>query len=163
MRTTLMAIVLSSFAFFACRSIAPIIKTDGPDVAKFMVKTGVRWALAEKHSTAEQALKIQSYVLQGRTLIADGTAPVGALDELAAILNSKIENELVRRAIQQGVEFIKSSVSIPVDGVITPALKVWILAVLDGAIQGCQEYAVSLDAPGAAPSLSAPDYISFRK
>ncbi len=155
--------LLGLSVFSACRSVPPIVAIEGPEVAKFMVKTGTRWALAENHATAEKAIAIQSYIVQGRALIADGSAPAGALDQLAALLNDKIDSELVRRAIQQGIEFVKTNVTIPVDGLIQPELKVWILAVLDGAIAGCSEYAASLNAPGAVPSLAAPDVISFRR
>jgi hypothetical protein len=166
MKVTIFAVALALLMVApSCQSLPPIVQTEGPSVARFMVKTGTRWALAEKEASADAALRIRGYIVEGRALIADNEAPASALDELAVYLNTKIDNELVRRAIQQGIEFVKTEVEIPVSGAIPAEVKVWVFAVLDGAADGCQEYANTLSAP---PSISgsamaqAPKAISFR-
>lgn len=148
------------FGLTACVTVPPIVDTEGPGVVQFMVKTGTRWALAETNATVDDANRIRGYLVEARGLL-DGEVPVNALDELAAYLNSKIENELVRRAINQGAEFVKGNVTLPGD-ILTPEYKRWIYAVLDGAAQGCAEYAALGRDPNAVPSITAPDHISFR-
>lgn len=160
LRATIIFTALLALMTTSCQSVPPIIDTEGPGVVQYMVKTGTRWALAETDATVEEANRIRGYLIEARGLL-DGEVPVAALDELAAFLNTKIENELVRRAVNQGAQFVKENLTIPGD-IVPENYKRWVYAVLDGGAQGCAEYAALGADPRAVPTISAPDKISFR-
>ncbi len=155
------ALLMPLLGITSCRSLPPVVIENGPAVVRAGVSVGVRWALADQHVTKEEASRISGYVADAKAIIASGAAPVNALDDLAAYLNTKVTNEVVRSAIQYGIEMIKANITIPTTGVIGEKTKIWVYAVLDGAQDGCAAYIAGLAAP-AAGAPRAPSQISFR-
>lgn len=156
------AIIAGLLALVACVS-THTIQTDGPPVLQYTVRVGTMWALRDSGASNELAATIGTYLVEAKKIIEDGSAPASALDDLANYLNSHITNDLVKMAIQQGIEFIKANVYIPIAGVIPPNVKVWVYAVLDGAAAGCQDY---INRPAMQSSVPVrtvkPVTISFR-
>lgn len=156
----LLLVALVVFPLSACTSSLPSL--EGPGVVQFMVSTGTRWALAETNATVDEARKIETYILEAKAMLLDSSAPPTVVDDIGNYLSSKIENELVRRAINQGALFVKLNVTLPVGDKIPEEYKRWIFAVLDGATMGCAEYATMGADPRAVPTIATSSRISFR-
>lgn len=146
----------------ACASHRPPVITDqGPSLVSTAVAIGTQAGLWQTKATKAEALEIAGYITEAKLLLADGTPPASALDKVAALLNQKITSPFVRAAIQNGILIIKDRVKLPVEGVITAEMKVWLYAVLDGGVSGCNLYALTLSSPQKVAS-GAPSQISFR-
>jgi hypothetical protein len=145
----------------ACRNIPPVVKEEGPSVLRASTAIGVQWALSRAGASTEEALRVKNYLIDASLLLNTGQPPVTVLDQIASLLNQKITNSTVRAIIQAGILTLKTKVTIPVDGVVSPEVKMWVNAVLEGAILGCAAYT-----PGQAPLGTVPevhdDQISFR-
>jgi hypothetical protein len=116
--------------------------------------------LAKSEATVAQAAAVKAVLLDVKTLVNTGTPPVYVLDQAAELLNAKISSPIVRAMIQAGILTLKTKVVIPVNGTITPEIKLWVNAVLDGAVDGCDAYR-----PGATPMGTqevGTEKISFR-
>lgn len=145
----------------ASRPTPPIIVDQGPSLVSTAVSIGTQAALWQAKSTKAEALQIAGYITEAKLLLSDGTPPASVLDQVAALLNQKITSPYVRAAIQQGILIVKERVKLPVDGVITPEVKVWLYAVLDGGVSGCNLYALTLSSPQKV-AVGSPSQISFR-
>lgn len=161
MNKTLALAALMLVGTVGCRSIPPVVIENGPTVVRAGTSVGVRWALADQNASKDDTIRIRGYLMDAKTMLATGQTPAHVLDDLAAMLNAKITNIVIRQAIQYGIELVKSSVTIPVDGVIPARTKIWIEAAFDGAIDGCNSHIAGFAAPMAGPP-KAPSVISFR-
>lgn len=145
-------------------NIPPVVKDNGPATLKATVDLATQWALNHNQVTIEQATRLKLHLYDARLLIADGTPPATAIDELVALLQEKIPWAMVRQAITMGMLTVKDSVTIPTSGVISEEAKTWLLAVIDGAASGAQNYADGLSMLGAAPvGAEFPDHMDPRK
>lgn len=145
-----------------CKSLPQVVVDNGPAVLQVATNLGVRAALSQAHASREEASFTKAYLVDARKLIDVGAPPATALDQIAELLNSKITNPTIRAAIQTAISNLKAHVTLPVSGVIPENVKVWVLAVLNGAIDGCDTYLTGLQSPAAAPLLGTEDKISFR-
>lgn len=163
MRTVVPALLLALLLpLSACTVITrPPVSDQGPQLVRTATALGVNVALRQSGATQAQALEIQKHLLDAKLMLTTGTPPASALDALAAFLNTRITNSYVRTAVQAGILLIRTNVVIPVDGLVPEQVKVWILAVLDGAIDGCGSYATGYSAAGTVPT-TVPDRIDFR-
>jgi hypothetical protein len=160
----LLLLSLVSFAVLplaSCRSTPPVVNQEGPSVLRASTAIGVQWALSRAGASVDEAVRIKTYLVDAKLLLNTGQPPVTVLDQLAAMLNARITNSTVRAIIQAGVLTLKTRVTIPVDGVISPEVKMWVNAVLDGAILGCDSYRPGQAPLGTVPEIES-DHISFR-
>lgn len=136
---------------------------EGVGITRTATSISMNIWLSKTNFDKNMAAKYKTYILEGKALIASGEAPASALDDLAALLNSKIDSEIVRAIIQQGIETIKTRVVFPTTGIIPDSVKPWLFAVLDGSVQGIDTYLASQQPPQSVGplSLSRTD-ISFR-
>jgi hypothetical protein len=144
----------------ACKSLPHFVINEGPQVLRTSTALGAQWALAKSEATVAQAAAVKAVLLDVKTLVNTGTPPVYVLDQAAELLNAKISSPIVRAMIQAGILTLKTKVVIPVNGTITPEIKLWVNAVLDGAVDGCDAYR-----PGATPMGTqevGTEKISFR-
>jgi hypothetical protein len=137
-----------------------VVINEGPGLLRSTTSIGVQWALARTNATTDQAVQIKLVLIDARALINNGTPPAFVLDQVADLMNSRISNPTVRAMIQAGILALKTKVVLPVSGKITPEVKLWVNAVIDGAIDGCDAYR-----PGSSPVAemeAGSDKISFR-
>jgi len=142
----------------------PIVVNQGPSVLRDSTAVFTQVALVKHQATVEQATAVRTHIADAKALFLDGTPPGEAIDQLAAYLNSKIDNPFVRSAIQQGVMLLKNQVTLPAGQTfLTEGQIAWVLAVLDGGIAGCDNYisGKAISASGEVV-ISAPDVINFR-
>lgn len=140
----------------------PIVVNQGPAVLRDSTALFTQVALVKKQATVEEAQLVKKYIEDAEGMLA-GQPPATALDQVAAYLNSKIENAFVRSAIQQGILLLKNQISLPEGSTyLTPEQLVWVKAVLDGGKAGCDAYIAGAAVSAGGVTISAPDVINFR-
>lgn len=160
MKTVIM--VLFSFLFLGCVSLNDHV-VEGVGITRTATSISMNIWLTKTNFDRDLASKYRTYIFESKTLIQDGQAPASALDDLANFLNSKIQSEIVRAIIQQGIETIKTRVVFPTTGIIPDSVKPWVFAVLDGAIQGIDMYLDTQTPPTqSVTGALAKTEISFR-
>jgi hypothetical protein len=157
----LLAVAFLPMGVSGCKTLNPVIRDHGPAVLQVACNLGVRAALYQSSVTIEDTNKIKSYLVDAKGLIDVGQPPAYALDQVAVLLNAKITSPIVRSAIQAAIVNLKSQVSLPVTGVISPDTKVWVLAVLNGAIDGCDAHIAGKQVVGS-PNIGSDPVINFR-
>ncbi len=160
-----LALVGITLSTTACNGLpwAPVVVNQGPAVVRMATGVAVHAAFEHESVKPEEAVEVKKHLADAKLLVTQGAAPATALDALAAFLNEKLPNPTVRQAIQYGVTLVKTNVVLPVDGVLPEEAKVWVLAVLDGGIDGCDAYLAAQPLVGApAVKADVPSQISFR-
>lgn len=161
MLKTFLAIFLSFF-LLGCATLNDHV-IEGVGITKTATSISMNIWLSKVNFDKDMAAKYKMYILEGKALIVNGEAPASALDDLAALLNTKIDSEIVRAIIQQGIETIKTRVVFPTTGIIPDSVKPWLFAVLDGAVQGIDTYLASQQPPQSSGTfVLAKTEISFR-
>jgi len=141
----------------------PLVVNQGPGVVRDATAVFTQVALTKNQAPTETAERIKQHLKEAGDLFMTGQPPATALDELAAYLNTKIENAFVRSAVQQGILLLKNQVVLPTEGLLSTEALNWVKGVLDGGIAGCDAYIAgkAVSASGQV-TISAPDRISFR-
>lgn len=160
MKRTLIALLACLPLTLGCKSFPQIVTDNGPAVLQVAANLGVRTALAQTHASAAEATQVRAHLAEARALIGAGEVPAYTLDTIANLLNARIKNELVRAAVQAVIVNLKSHMQLPVTGMLSNKAKVWVLAVLDGSISGCDAYLAGQVA--AAGSIGNDPTINFR-
>lgn len=161
MLKTVLAIFLS-FILLGCTTLNDHV-VEGVGITRTATSISMNIWLSKTNFNRDMATKYKAYILEGKALIVSGETPASALDDLAALLNSKIDSEIVRAIIQQGIETIKTRVVFPTTGIIPDSVKPWIFAVLDGAVQGIDMYLSSQQTPQTSnPFVLTRTEISFK-
>lgn len=151
-----------SFMLLGCTTLNDNV-VEGVGITKTATSISMNIWLTKTNFDRDLAAKYRTYILEGKALIANGEAPASALDDLAAFLNNKIDSEIVRAIIQQGIETIKTRVVFPTTGIIPDSVKPWLFAVLDGSVQGIETYLASQQPPQTSgPLILSRTEISFR-
>lgn len=154
--------ILFCFLFIGCTSLNDYV-VEGVGITRTATSISMNIWLTKTNFDRELAAKYRAYIFESKALIQDGQAPASALDDLASFLNSKIQSEIVRAIVQQGIETIKTRVVFPTTGIIPAEVKPWIFAVLDGAVQGIDMYLSSQQAPQTSnPFVLTRTEISFK-
>jgi hypothetical protein len=164
LRTSVLCAILSlSVIGGGCATFRNIIKDEGPSFSRTATSVSMHLWLKKSNVDKAKAAEYKTYILEARALVAQGEVPATVLDEIAKRLNEKIDNDIVRAVIQQGIETIKTRVVLPSSGLLPESAKVWVFAVLDGAVDGINLYLSEATLPqgtvGATPEKSV---ISFR-
>lgn len=162
-RATLIAVALVVLA--GCQSFRTVINEEGPALTRTATAVSMRLWLQKTEADHADVVKYRTVILEARGLINNGDVPASTLDIVADLLNEQIDNDIVRSVIQQGIDIIKRRIEIPTDGLLSTEVKIWVNAVLDGAVDGINDYlALPPDMPAAhgAPVLTAGTNISFR-
>lgn len=152
----------------ALRDLTSDLAGNGPDLTRTATGVSMKLWLRKADVSPENAQRYRTVIVEGRALLDRGDVPTETLDALAELLNSKIENEVVRAVIQQGIEIVKTRTNIPADGIVPHKARVYVFAVLDGAVDGIDKYLASIDTDeplvGTAPplELSGDTEVSFR-
>lgn len=154
-------LALAPITMGGCKTLLPIIVDQGPAILRAATSQSVHRALVQAQTPNKDVADMRGYLADAKALLNGGKVPAYTLDNLAAHLNQKISSPLVRSAIQGAISILKTQVTIPVTGFIPQGVKTLVIAVLDGADDGCLAY-LSRILPAAGPALDAPDYISFR-
>jgi hypothetical protein len=146
-----------------CASLRQILTDEGPSFTRTATSISMHLWLKKTGVAKERATEYRTYILEGRALLSQGQVPAETLDKVAALLNEKIDNDVVRAVIQQGIEMVKTKVVLPSTGLLPESAKVWVFAVLDGAVDGINQHLAEADLPQGAPSAQPGlSVISFR-
>ncbi len=164
MKKITLVLCLAVLPFVAgCASFGSIFKDEGPGLTRTATSISMHLWLKKAVVDKSKAAEYRTYILEARGLLAQGQVPSETLDRVASLLNQKIDNDLVRAVIQQGIEIVKTRVVLPSTGILPQSAKVWVFAVLDGSVDGINLYLAEAELPqtsiGAPPTKTV---VSFR-
>lgn len=153
---------LLAFTLVSCATMRTVVNDTGPVVVQLVARDGVKMALADNRVPKSNAMMIGRYIVDAREFINKGQTPANALDDLSNFLNEKIGNDAILSALQVAIGIIKRNVTIPVNGYISEDVKRWVVALLDGAFDGVNDYVRSFDAPPSSPLLVESGRVNFK-